>query len=257
MGDASMQGASSTGSPALSTAQGGGVHANIDIARLAPWFHNLHLPDGNQTVPDHPLGDFPARKWREIEPHLPQSLEGWRVLDIGCNAGFYCFALADRGADVLGIDTDEHYLRQARWAAERISVRGKVRFERMSIYMINRLGESFDIVWFMGVFYHLRYPLLGLDLAASKAKRLLAFQSMSMPGEEPMQVLEDLPIGERRRLLEPQWPKMAFIEKAIQGDATNWWVPNHACIVAMLASVGMQVTVRPGHETYLCEPASA
>ena len=31
---------------------------------LAPWFHNLHLPDGSQTAPTHPLGDFPAFKWR-------------------------------------------------------------------------------------------------------------------------------------------------------------------------------------------------
>src|SRR6185312_14831575 len=63
------------------------LHDDIDadIAALAPWFHNLHLPDGRQTAPDHSLGDFPAFKWREIEPHIPQDLSGWRVLDIGCN----------------------------------------------------------------------------------------------------------------------------------------------------------------------------
>ncbi len=33
-----------------------------ELAALAPWFHNLHLPDGRQTAPDHPLGDFPAFK---------------------------------------------------------------------------------------------------------------------------------------------------------------------------------------------------
>jgi hypothetical protein len=30
------------------------------MGTLGPWFHNLHLPDGRQTAPDHPLGDFPA-----------------------------------------------------------------------------------------------------------------------------------------------------------------------------------------------------
>src|SRR5690348_17397967 len=44
----------------------------------------------------------------------------WRVLDIGCNAGFYSFELAARGAQVTGLDMDPHYLRQARWAAERL-----------------------------------------------------------------------------------------------------------------------------------------
>ena len=43
---------------------------------LGPWFHNLHLPDGVQTAPDHPLGDFPRWKWEEIAPHLPVSPKG-------------------------------------------------------------------------------------------------------------------------------------------------------------------------------------
>ena len=37
-------------------------HELAEIAELGPWFHNLHLPDGRQTAPDHPLGDFPAFK---------------------------------------------------------------------------------------------------------------------------------------------------------------------------------------------------
>ena len=66
------------------------------IKELSPWFHNLHLPDGTQTAPDHFLGDFPSYKWREIASCLPEDLTGWRALDIGCNAGFYSFELARR-----------------------------------------------------------------------------------------------------------------------------------------------------------------
>src|SRR3982750_2753029 len=101
------------------------------VRPLRPWFHNLHLPDGAQTCPDHRFGDFPAFKWREIAPHVPQDLAGWSCLDIGCNAGFYTFELVKRGATVLGIDVDEHYLRQARWAAGEYGVGERVRFERM------------------------------------------------------------------------------------------------------------------------------
>ena len=68
-----------------------------DIAALGPWFHNLHLPDGTQTVPDHFLGDFPTFKWEQIRDYLPADLAGWTALDIGCNAGFYSFELARRG----------------------------------------------------------------------------------------------------------------------------------------------------------------
>src|SRR4051812_58580 len=62
-------------------------NSNSEIASLGPWFHNLHLPDGTQTAPDHELGDFPSFKWRNIAAAVPQDLSGWRVLDIGCNAG--------------------------------------------------------------------------------------------------------------------------------------------------------------------------
>src|SRR3546814_15655835 len=68
------------------------------VAALGPWFHNLHLPDGTETAPDHPLGDFPSFKWQQVARHLPEDLSGWTALDIGCNAGFYSFQLAKRGA---------------------------------------------------------------------------------------------------------------------------------------------------------------
>lgn len=87
------------------------------IVRLGPWFHNLHLPDGRQTRPDHPYGDFPRFKWEQMSHALPADLSGMKALDVGCNAGFYTFELAKRGARVLGVDIDPHYLAQARWAA--------------------------------------------------------------------------------------------------------------------------------------------
>jgi tRNA (mo5U34)-methyltransferase len=64
-------------------------HVLEDIRRLGPWFHNLHLPNGIQTLPDHHFGDFPNWKSQQLAPHLPADLHGWKVLDIGCNAGFY------------------------------------------------------------------------------------------------------------------------------------------------------------------------
>ena len=106
---------------------------NPEAAALGTWFHNLHLPDGTQTCPDHWLGDFPAFKWREVEASIPGDLNGWSCLDIGCNAGFYSFELAKRGATVLGIDLDERYLRQAAWAAKQYGFEDRVRFERMQV----------------------------------------------------------------------------------------------------------------------------
>jgi tRNA (mo5U34)-methyltransferase len=225
-----------------------------EIAGLAPWFHNLHLPGGVQTAPDHPLGDFPAFKWREIAPQVPADLAGWRVLDIGCNAGFYSFELAARGAEVTAIDVDPHYLRQARWAAAELGLDGRIEFRRMQIYDLAREEGTYDLVWFMGVLYHLRHPLLALDIVRRKTRRLLVLQTMTMPGTEVAEVPDDIGLDERARLRDPGWPAMAFIEKRLRGDPTNWWAPNHACVEALLRASGFRVLSRIADECYLAEP---
>lgn len=228
------------------------------IRALGPWFHNLHLPDGTQTAPNHFLGgDFPAFKWRQIRSAIPARMKGWRVLDIGCNAGFYSFELAKRGASVLGIDVDPHYLAQARWAARAFGLDAQVEFRQMEVYEIARSAEQFDLIWFMGVFYHLRYPLLALDLLARRVRRMMVFQTLTMPGDSVYEPKEDYKIEERTPLLETGWPKMAFIEGNFSGDPTNWWVPNHAGVEALLRSSGLRVIGRPGHEIYLCAPDGA
>lgn len=228
-----------------------------EIDALGGWFHNLHLPNGEQTNPQHSLGDFPRRKWLKIAPHIPADLRGWRVLDIGCNAGFYTFELARRGAQVVGIDIDPHYLRQAAWASRQYGLEDQVEFRQMQVYDLARTNEAFDLVWFMGVLYHLRYPMLGLDIAAQKVRKLMVFQTLTMPGEEVFEQNYQLDIAQRGVMQEPGWPKMAFIEGELAGDPTNWWAPNHAGVRAMLRSGGMRILAEPGDEIYLCEPDPA
>lgn len=222
------------------------------ISELGPWFHNLHLPDGTQTAPDHPLGDFPAFKWRQIEGCLPTDLNGARALDIGCNAGFYSFQLAERGAEVLALDLDEHYLQQGRWAAQYLDPDGRVEFRQGSVYDLVDVEGTFEVVLFMGVLYHLRYPLLALDVVAEKAGGTLVLQTLTMPGEESPGTPEDIAIGERKRLLEPGWPRAAFIEHELAGDPTNWWAPDAACVEAMARSAGLRIAERPAHEIWIC-----
>jgi tRNA (mo5U34)-methyltransferase len=242
-------------SPARSPVDVGQDRRQSDIAALGPWFHNLHLPDGIETAPRHFLGDFPGYKWQALAPHLPTRLDGWTALDIGCNAGYYSFELARRGARVRGIDVDPHYLRQARWAARELELEDVIEFRQMQVYDLAHEDEQFDLVLFMGVFYHLRYPLLGLDIVARRTRRTMVFQTLTTPGMEVYSDTWDHPIHERDALNEPGWPRMAFVEHRFASDPTNWWVPNHAAVEALLRSSGMQVSAHLGHEIYLCDPA--
>jgi tRNA (mo5U34)-methyltransferase len=156
---------------------------------------------------------------------------------------------------VLGFDREPHYLNQAHWAARQFGLSDKIEFRDMQVYEAARMNETFDLVVFMGLFYHLRYPLLVLDGLAQRVRRLMLFQSLTMPDNaEYLQPERELTIDEREPLLEPGWPKMAFFENGFAGDRTNWWAPNHSCIEAVLRTCGLRVTARPGHEMYFCEP---
>jgi tRNA (mo5U34)-methyltransferase len=223
------------------------------IKNLGPWFHNFHIADSIETAPQHFLGDFPLTKWKQIQNHIPLDLHGWSVLDIGCNAGFYSYEMARRGADVLGIDTEDLYLRQAAWMQRFYDQNNPPVFKKMQVHDIARMEQRFDLVLFMGVFYHLRYPMLALDTAAAKARRLFLFQSLTTGEEDVFQPQEDYEILERQPFHQPGWPKISFIEKRYSGDQSNWWIPNHSAIEAMLRSTGLVNTRRIGHEIYLAD----
>jgi tRNA (mo5U34)-methyltransferase len=225
------------------------------VRGLGPWFHNIDLR-GVQTAPDHFLGDYPAVKWRQFAHAIPHDLQGKSVLDVGCNAGYYSLEMKRRGADrVVGIDFDEGYLAQARFAA---AVCGfDIEFRRLSVYDVAALGERFDIVLFLGVSYHLRHPLLALDyLHEFAVKETLVFQSMLRGSQEVERLAPDYPFEETRHFDKPGYPAMYFVEKSYSNDPTNWWIPNRACAEAMLRSAGFEISEHPEEEVYICRRAA-
>jgi tRNA (mo5U34)-methyltransferase len=234
-----------------STLQTGGDLARR-IAELGEWFHNLHL-HGVQTAPNHFLGDFPNIKWKAISTEIPEDLSGATVLDIGCNGGFYSIEMKRRGAArVLGIDVDERYLNQARFAAQTLGL--DIEFQRHSVYSVDQIPGKFDLVFFMGVFYHLRYPLFALDKVTQKIGAKLIFQSMTRGSQMVKQWAENYPFWNREIFEDPDFPAMFFIEKKYSNDPTNWWIPNRGAVEAVLRSSGLKILSHPEDETWICAP---
>jgi tRNA (mo5U34)-methyltransferase len=224
------------------------------VTALGPWFHNLDLK-GVPTAPEHFLGDYPRVKWNRFSDAIPSDLSGMSVLDIGCNGGFYSLEMKQRGASrVLAIDADEDYLAQARFAAE---VSGAdIEFRQLSVYDVGALEEKFDLVLFLGVLYHLRHPLLALDLIRDHVARdLFIFQSMQRGSANVEPLQHNYDFWQEEMFLSPDYPKLHFVEHRYADDWTNWWIPNRACAEAMLRSAGFSITAHPEEEVYICKCA--
>jgi|SRR5215216_2050143 len=221
------------------------------VAELGQWFHNLDLA-GVKTAPNHFLGDYPQVKWQRFAAAIPEDLTGKSVLDVGCNAGFYSIQMKKRGADrVVAIDTDDKYLAQARFAAE-VS-EAEIEFRNLSVYRVGELKEQFDLVLFMGVLYHLRHPLLALDLLHEHVVGdLLVTQSMLRGSTQSLELLPDFHFWEEEVFEDEAFPRMYFIEQRYANDPTNWWIPNHSCFEAMLRSAGFEILDHPEHEVFIC-----
>ncbi|HEX5490399.1 MAG TPA: TIGR04290 family methyltransferase [Candidatus Udaeobacter sp.] len=221
------------------------------IRALGEWFYNINIA-GVHTAPEHFLGDFPRVKWERFKDAIPADLRGRSVLDIGCNGGFYSIEMKRRGADpVLGIDFDERYLAQAQFAADALGL--DIEFRKLSVYDVHKLREQFDVVLFLGVFYHLRHPLLALDLVHEHVSRdLLVFQSLQRGSDELEPVADDYGFWDTEIFERPGFPKMFFIEKRYAGDSTNWWIPNRAGVEAMLRSAGFEILEHPEDEVFVC-----
>jgi len=222
-----------------------------DVKKLGKWFHNIDLK-GVKTAPDHFLGDYPNMKFKNFAHAIPQDLTGKSVLDIGCNGGFYSIEMKRRGAArVLGIDSDDRYLEQARYAAKVLDA--DIEFRNMSVYEVGSLKEKFDVVIFMGVLYHLRHPLLALDLLYDNVVGdMLIFQSMQRGSDQVEKVEADYDFWDVDIFEKRDFPQMYFIEHRYSQDPTNWWIPNRSCMEAMLRSSGFDIVEHPELEVYIC-----
>jgi tRNA (mo5U34)-methyltransferase len=188
------------------------------------WYHTIELPGGIVTagVNNSPLA--------LARLDLPASLAGKSVLDVGAWDGFYSFEAAKRGAArVLATDS---FVWQGRWqqtgfllAREALGVEDVVedRFIDVMDLSPEALGETFDVVLFLGVLYHLRDPITALERVASVCRGLLVLETET--------ALNLLPFPAAR----------LWAGRELKGDDTNWWSMNRAAMMALLKRYGFRV----------------
>jgi tRNA (mo5U34)-methyltransferase len=184
------------------------------------WYHSIDLGNGIVT---RGADDTPVRLARL---DLPASFAGASVLDIGAWDGFFSFEAERRGASRV-VAADYYSWHGGGWGSKagfelaRTALGSKVEDIDIDVMDLSpdRVGV-FDVVFFLGVLYHLRHPLLALERIASVTRGLLILETVV-----------DM-VGLNR-------PAVAFYPaRELNNDPTNWWGPNVPALHAMLRDVG-------------------
>ena len=186
------------------------------------WYHQIDLGDGIVT----PGVDNTLSRMAALE--IPSDLSGKSVLDIGAWDGFFSFEAERRGAGRI-LATDSYCWSGEGWGTkEGFLTASRIlgsRADDMEIDVMDLSPErvgTFDLVLFVGVLYHLRHPLLGLERVASVTGDQLIFDSYTAMTKETDPVMIFYPGTE------------------LNDDPTNWWGPNPPAVEAMLRDVGFR-----------------
>lgn len=199
------------------------------------WFHSIDLGNGILTP------GLDATPQKLLSLGIPEDLTGKSVLDIGAWDGFFSFEAERRGAARV-VAADYFSWQGGGWGTKagfnlaREALQSKVRDVEIDVMDLSPAAiGTFDVVFFFGVLYHLRHPLLALEKVASVASDMLLVETVV-------------------DLTEVERPAMAFYPAAeLNGDVTNWCGLNESCTAAMLRDVGFK-HVEVHSRNYSTEP---
>ena len=150
------------------------------------------------------------------------------------------------------MDIDDRYLNQARFAAQTLGL--EIEFEKLSVYDVDQIAGQFDYVLFLGVFYHLRYPLYALDKVIKKVGGKLLFQTMIRGSEKHRQWEEDYHFWNKQIFESRDFPRMFFIEHSYAERSDELVDSEPRGGGSMLRSSGLEIVAHPEAETWMCMP---
>lgn len=146
------------------------------LGEIQPWNHNFHLPGGIQTRPGEQTSHGKNLvKLARLEPLFAEiGLEGKRVLDVGCNEGFFSMHMAGKGAHVLGIDIDQHRIAKSNYIRSLVGEGRDVQFQVVDIYSeAFRALPQFDLCLCLGFIHRVPDPFSALAALARKSNLVI------------------------------------------------------------------------------------
>ena len=228
------------------------------VASFPYWYQRIYVGNGIYT---HPAGGPLLHElvWRRLSAAVPQDLRGASVLDVGSNAGYFSIQMKRRNAGrVLGLEPLDEYLRQAKWCRDVWGL--DIEYQQVNAEDLDRIaGQQFDLVVFTGILYHLKHPLLALERVGRLCRDAVLIETEVLAERPGNLVYARTGAGEALAVAPCTQGMAKFIERdELNGDPSNWWVPDLECVLAMLRTSGFTHMSNPVYlqETRLALVAS-
>jgi SAM-dependent methyltransferase len=158
------------------------------VARFDYWHYAFDL--GEVVINPEGVAAQQAMReslWPAVLEVCGGSLRGLRVLDVGCNAGFWSLEAHRSGAEyVLGVDARPIHVEQAELVRDALGVDpARLAYRCMNIYDLapSTIGQ-FDLCLLLRVVHHLRHPLLALDRLRNVCGSFLVADVRVLRGEQ-------------------------------------------------------------------------
>jgi len=210
-----------------------------ELDKTSNWYHNIELMPDLITPGRLPLDQDHVDKYR-----IPENMDGFRVLDVGAWDGFWTFEALRRGAkEVISIDDfsddtggKQTIHRDNKWRNYEFCKKhftytdDQCSQHELSVYDLKEdTFGRFDIIFFFGVLYNMRYPLYALDIVSSICDGAI--------------FVESAVCDHRSAYKENAYPDTHMIMEFYPNDElsnnpSNWWAPTVACMCNMIAAAG-------------------
>ena len=215
-----------------------GSDFSASLEALGGWYHSFALPGGGRIEGYNSLEHLRYRY--DLFP-IPEDLTGRAVLDIGAWDGWFTFEAERHGANVTAMDCVEI----ENFLSMKAILGARAEYRILDFYDLPAAGlEPFDYVFFLGVLYHLKHPLLALEIVCALTREVAIVDSFVIDGPDWQQNSEKVP-----------W--MEFYELDELGSQLDNWVgPTVACLMAMCRAAGFArvelLGIEHGHAALAC-----
>ncbi|HEV3112537.1 MAG TPA: class I SAM-dependent methyltransferase [Candidatus Binataceae bacterium] len=172
---------------------------------------------------------------------IPKDLSGKNAIDIGAWDGPMAFELERRGARVVALNVLDPNETAFNLAKELLG--SQVEHVQGSVYDLTRLfKEPFDLVCFLGVYYHLTDPIQAFEQIA----RVLASEGQVCFEGECLRRYAETLSGDGvqddlvRQIAISEIP-LALCCPGEYKKSPNWFIPNFSCLSGWLKVAGMEI----------------